>query len=281
MLKVCETVGFKVNPSKTVQPTTQIEFLGIWIDTGSFELRLSDVRLADLMEELTMWMPRKRAKKRALLSLIGKLTFAARVVRAGRSFLRRMIDASTRVKHLHHYVKLDNSFKADLRWWTIFLKDWNGISIMYEPVWLNNCDMELYTDASNLAIAGYYRGDWFVELTSPVTSINYREFRGVVLSAATWGHQWTSKRILFHCDNLSVVHIMNSGTSRSTSLMSMLRSLLYLAAVHQFEFRAVYINTHANTIADALSRLDFYKFWHLAPDANIVMTHPIAVPANW
>ena len=63
--------------------------------------------------------------------------------------------------------------------------------------------------------------------------------------------------------------------------MTQLRSLLYVAAKHQFEFTVTYISTNENTIPDAVSRLDFHKFWKLAPHANPVMTTPLPVPGGW
>ena len=40
MLKVCEDVGFEVNPDKVVEPTPVIEFLGIIVDSQRMELRI-------------------------------------------------------------------------------------------------------------------------------------------------------------------------------------------------------------------------------------------------
>jgi len=280
MKSVCADLNFAVNPDKVVEACTQLEFLGIWIDTEMMELRISDDRLADTMAELSLWAHRRRAKKRALLSLIGKLSFVCRVVRSGRTFLRRMIESAKKARHLHHYVRLDAGFHADVQWWIRFLPTWNGISIFYDVDWSSSVDIELYTDASNTALAGYFQGSYFVELVHDptLTSINYRELRAVVLAAATWGHLWAAKRILFHCDNLSVVHILKSGTSRSPSLMTLVRSLMFLCAIHSFELTAVYINTRDNDVADALSRLDWYRFWRLVPDADILTTLPAPIP---
>ena len=65
--------------------------------------------------------------------------------------------------------------------------------------------------------------------------------------------------------------VLSSGTSRSPDLMDLVRTLFYLSATYHFEIMAVWIDTKTNTVADALSRLDFFRFWNLA---NIVMTEP-------
>ena len=279
MLAVCDDVGFDVNPNKVVGPTNVLEFLGIILDTNRMELRISEDRLSSILMELQEWQGRKRAKKREILSLIGKLVFISRVVRSGRTFVRRLIFLAKKVKHLHYTVKLNKDFQADIHWWLTFLPTWNGISLMYQPTWISNAQLHLYTDASNVAVAGYFNGSWFVELVEDLSaSINWRELYAVVLSVATWGEQWAGKRILFHCDNQCVCQILRSGTSRNPALMKLIRQLFFITASYQIEFGSVYINTKVNDIADSLSRLDFSKFWRLVPDAEVVMTTPAKLP---
>ena len=275
MLRTCAEVGFAVNPSKVKGPSSVLEFLGIIIDTDMMELRISEERLGSVMDELDKWRSKKRGRKRDILSLIGKLVFVSKVVLSGRSFVRRLIEVSKKVANLNHSVRLNKEFQADISWWLAFLPQWNGISLLYDRDWTASVDIELYTDASNVAMAGYYRGAWFVELVGErQESINWREMYAVVQAAATWGSQWAGKRILFHVDNMSVVHVLRSRTSKSPAIMDLVRALLFIAATYQFDFSSAYISTHDNVVADALSRLDFYKFWRLVPGADITMTTP-------
>lgn len=65
--------------------------------------------------------------RRELESLFGFLQHACRVIRPGRSFLRRMIDL-LRVRP-HHHVRLNVEFRADLWWWTIFAAKWNRVAL--------------------------------------------------------------------------------------------------------------------------------------------------------
>ena len=65
--------------------------------------------------------------KKELLSLIGQLQHATRIVKPG---LRRMIDLESSVKELHHHINLRGGFKVDLQWWGLFLQRWNGIGMM-------------------------------------------------------------------------------------------------------------------------------------------------------
>lgn len=126
-----------------------ITFLGIILDTAKMELRLPKDKLEALMALLGNWDVKKRTTtKRELLSLIGKLSFAAKVVPPGRIFLRRLIDLSTSVKKLHHHVTLTASARADIRWWKDFLPGWNGVSFMLQSDWAPATDLHLSSDAS-------------------------------------------------------------------------------------------------------------------------------------
>ena len=92
----------------------------------------------DSIATLQSWMHPRRphipmplGTKRDLLSLIGKLHHATRVVRPGRAFIRSLIDASTSVEALDHHVSLSADAKADIAWWSSFVTIWNGVSLIY------------------------------------------------------------------------------------------------------------------------------------------------------
>ena len=76
-----------------VDPVQSITFLGIEIDSMSMTKRLPQDKLLSLKQELQAFTRRCRASKKQLLSLAGKLSWAARVVYGGRVFIRRIIDS--------------------------------------------------------------------------------------------------------------------------------------------------------------------------------------------
>ncbi|KAL5463980.1 hypothetical protein EMCRGX_G032933 [Ephydatia muelleri] len=135
MLQVCEVMGIPVTTEKCEGPATCITFLGIMLDSSLQQLRLPPEKLQDISSLIKSWLGKRRANKRELLSLIGKLSFAAKVVPAGRLFLRRLIQLSTTVRKLHHHIHLNPEARADLRWWNSFLPSWNGTSMFIAPEW--------------------------------------------------------------------------------------------------------------------------------------------------
>ena len=107
MLRVCERLGIPVALDKLEGPVTTITFLGITIDTTLQQLRLPPDKLQEMTLLIKSWLGKHKTTKRDLLSLIGKLSFAPKVVPSGRLFLRRLIELSTTVSKLHHHIHLN------------------------------------------------------------------------------------------------------------------------------------------------------------------------------
>ena len=99
-------LGVPLAPEKIVGPSTCM-YLGIEIDTVSNSIRLPEAKFSELSSILLQWNRQKKCTKRELLSLIGSLSFASKVVKPGCMFLRRLIELSTTVASLNHHVSLN------------------------------------------------------------------------------------------------------------------------------------------------------------------------------
>ena len=130
MLDTCARAGFPVQPSKVTSPATEVKFLGITIDSVARTLSIDRDRLDEVIDLVTQLLSLRTVSKRRLLSVIGKLAFASRVVRTGRAFLGRLIDTTKTTKYLHHSVKLTRVVKADLEWWRDSVRSHNGVSMI-------------------------------------------------------------------------------------------------------------------------------------------------------
>ena len=86
LITLLRKLGFNINWKKVVDPSIRITFLGIEIDSIAMCLRLPDEKLIQVRHELSLFLNRKRASKRQLQSLAGKLNFCASVVHGGRVF---------------------------------------------------------------------------------------------------------------------------------------------------------------------------------------------------
>ena len=90
LLYQCNRLGVPI--AETEGPSSYLVFLGIEIDTVAGELRFPTDKLQRLQTLLQQWGDKKVCTRKELESLVGLLNHACKGVRAGRSFLRRMID---------------------------------------------------------------------------------------------------------------------------------------------------------------------------------------------
>ena len=106
IIATCNRLGLPLKHDKVEGPATSLIFLGILLDTSNMEMRLPETKLLELKLLITSWAQKRTVRKRALLSLIGKLSHAAKIVIPGRTFLRRMIDTACKARHLDHWIHL-------------------------------------------------------------------------------------------------------------------------------------------------------------------------------
>ena len=256
-----------------------ITFLGIHIDTVAQTISVPTEKLAAMLQELAAMRAARTCTKRSLLSLIGKLAFAAKAIPAGRIFLRRLIDASTTVSSLHHHMRISAEMKADMDWWSTFAHTWNGRATFLESTWTPSPAFQLFTDASDSGFGCFWQGRWRAgtwTLQQRKRDIQWRELFAVLVAATAWGPHWTSKRLLVHCDNRAVVDIWRVGTSKQPSLMTVVRALFFVAARANFTVLLQHILGVDNAIANALSRSQLHRFQLLAPGADEL---PTPIPA--
>ena len=128
--KTCAELGVPLVMEKCEGPSESLVFLGIVLDSVSIELRLPQDKLQRLCSMVDEWAQRRSCTKRELLSLIGHLQHATRIVKPGRSFLCRMIDLASSEAELHHHICLRGRFKSDLQWWALFMERWNEVGLM-------------------------------------------------------------------------------------------------------------------------------------------------------
>ena len=76
-----------------------LDFLGISLETILMEARLPNEKLERTKRVVCEWLHKKLATKREILSLVGLLQHATKVVQPGQSFLSRMYMSRTPFLH--------------------------------------------------------------------------------------------------------------------------------------------------------------------------------------
>ena len=274
LLALFKELGIPISMNKLEGPANIMTFLGILFDTISMTIRLDEERLANIHAELNAWNNRTTASREELQSLTGVLSFAAKVVAPGRTFLRRMIDhlktlPSSDTSATTQY-PLSPSFDKDLQWWRQFLSKWNGVSIIPDTLWTPAHALTIYTDACVEGYGAVFGTHWFscrwtVEEEQQATrdkrdSMPFKELYALTRAASTWGQQWRGHKILFNCDCKPIVDAWRKGDSRKSHISHLIRTLLFIAATHDFNMNIVHIAGVDNVCADLLSRQQVTDF---------------------
>ena len=273
VLAVFAELGIPVSLNKLEGPTTIMVFLGIVFDTEAMTIRLDDERLTAIHTELSQWQQRTTASREELQSLIGVLSFASKVVAPGRTFLRRMIDHMKSLpphSNASTQCPLSNTFGLDLSWWQRFMTRWNGVCIVPDVNWSPAHALSIYTDACVEGYGAVFETHWFSCRWSAEEeqqaardkrdSMPFKELHALCIAAATWGSRWRGRKILFHCDCQPVVDAWRNGDSPQPHISNLIRTLLFIAATHDFNLNITHIAGVDNVCADLLSRGQVERF---------------------
>ena len=282
LLDTCSELGIPLAREKIEGPTSRLTFLGIELDARDMTMRVPQEKLAHLTNLIAELIPKRAATKRSVLSLIGELAHAAKVVSPGRTFLRRMINCARSRKKLDDWIRLNSGFRSDLHWWHLYLRQWNGVLLLAEHVY-HPPDIELLTDASGSWGCGGTMGqDWFQCPWSKQwlgVNIATKELVPIVVAVAIWGPHWPSCHIHVRSDNMAVVAILKTRSSRDDCVMHLLRCLHFFCAKYGVRISATHIAGVENVAADALSRNNLQLFFLSCPKAQ---PQPTLVPqALW
>ena len=280
-LALSEQINLPVKQSKTVLPSTRVILHGIEVDSLEMKIRLPQDKVIAAREFIDKMYNRKKVKLQQLQSLIGTLNFACRVVVAGRTFLRRLIDLTKGVQNPHNYIRLNNEARKDLAAWKLFLDQFNGCFMCLPNRWVSSNSLKLFTDASGTGFAAVFGNRW-IQGRFPdswlTANIAIKELLPIVLAVKLWGSEMRNSRILFMSDNQSVVFVINTKTSKESNMMELLRDLVLTTMTNNIDFQAKHIPGKHNVIPDLLSRFQEGKVFNMAPWLQREKTE---IPVAW
>lgn len=277
-LASCENLGVPIAEEKTLGPCTVLCFLGLEIDTVNLTIKIPAAKVVEICEKLENVFSKQKVTLREMQSLIGALHFACRAVRPGRTFCRRLINSIKGLTQPHHRIRVTGEVKQDIEAWLYFFKGFNGVSVFLNKEWESSQDLCLYTDSAGgpgMGFGAFFNGKWCFGVW-PVKwhdqgltrSITLLEFFPILVAIVVWGELLTNKKILFRSDNTGVVSIINSLTSKSDLVMKLVRSFVLRCLKFNILCKCSHIPGADNTVADSISRLQWDRFFQLAPGAE-------------
>ncbi|XP_060079761.1 uncharacterized protein LOC132559161 [Ylistrum balloti] len=248
-------------------------------------VRVPAQKIQEIVQKIQSILKGPKTTLKAMQSLLGVLNFACKAIVPGRTFCRRLINATIGLTQPYHHLRVTAEIREDLKMWLRFFKTFNGISVFIDQFWTTNSDMEHFTDSSakkGNGFGAYFNGSWaygvWPELWFELgytRDITVLEFFPLVVAVYIWGDRLQNKKIIFRSDNQSVVAIVNKMTTKSPVVLAMLRLFVLRCIYFNIVFKAEHIPGCCNVITDSLSRLQLNKFHRLAPQAEPT---PVPIP---
>ena len=276
--EIFKELGVPLAVEKTEGPKTCICFVGLEIDSIEMVIRMPIDKVNEIILKIEAILCKEKVTLKIMQSLIGSLNFACKAIIPGRPFCRRLINAICGLSKPHHHLRVTSMVKKDLNMWLHFFKTFNGVSVFHDRFWVSNVDVELFTDsaaAKGLGFGAYFAGKWtygvWPELwheSGLTDDITVLELFPLLVSLYVWGEQLRNKKILFHCDNYAVVHIISKMSSKSENVMVLLRNFTLQCMNLNVVVKAVHVSGVKNKLTDSISRLQFSRFHMLAPHEN-------------
>ena len=284
LYSLLQDLGLNISEHKLVHPTTKAICLGVEIDTEKFTISVPPQKLEEIRVACQDWLTKTHCSKRELQSLLGRLLYITKCVRASRFFLNRML-TTLRLAHKLETIHLDTEFHRDVKWFAKLAHTFNGTAFFKHERFQG--DIEL--DAS-LQGLGAKCGKFVYAILIPKGYENYNivhlEMLNILVALRTWGLQWQGKALTIHCDNQAVVSILNTGYTRDLTLAAIARNIFMLTAQLNLDMVTLHILGKRNIVADTLSRLQegphqLQKLAQIMPEHIWVQPPNTALIVDW
>ena len=158
---LCTLVNVPLAVKKTVEPSRNVTFLGINLDTDSGTASIPLEKISSYAASLQEFLERDECTLRELKSLIGKLQFTCCIITTGRCFLRRLHDKTVGKSSPSSKILLDSETKEDLKTWQLFLSKFNGRNLLaFSNVW-SSSELHMFSDSSKSGYGASFKTKFF------------------------------------------------------------------------------------------------------------------------
>ena len=290
-------LGLREKKSKRELPSRSCLFLGIEVDTsdGTVTVKVPEHRRL-ILQDLIGRMARDdvgMVNRRELASLVGLLSFFSKAIPSSRAFLRRLYGCLHDGLHgstdYDVDVQLTTEGKLDLLWWSAALVHLREARVLRG---VGVVTLKQHTDASgggwgctieryHTPGVDYHFGIWPRHISD--CSSNLRElltiFRGLKLCRERYPEA-PHLHVVAYTDNAVSASAVNTGTSKSDSLLPLVKELGMYQLEHHITCSAVWIPGREliKQGADPLSRGAF-PFEHMT-DARRGVFDPLHSPRS-
>jgi hypothetical protein len=267
ILKTFRRFGLSINLEKSsLSPSTQMEFLGLILDSQSMTIQAPKKKIKDLKNMAKLLLKRLNSQlpvsKRTLARFTGSAIALTQAILPTRTMLFQFHKIMKKIPSWDSSTILPTSLQSDLNWWIKYMKDWNGKMILDK----SNLQLILTTDASESGWGATFlnkRAAGFWSLKWKKKSSNQRELQAVLMALKTFASELKDSSVKVRSDNSTAVAQINLCSGRSRGLNRILRKILNLSRSLNINLTAEYLPGVRNTLADSLSRITDRSDWML------------------
>ena len=273
----CQRLGLSMNQPKSAPPAQRQKVVGIVFDSVAMSASLDADKIAALKGKLLAFVGQRKCRVSELLSLLGHLYYASRVVFAGRAFVFHLA-ALLRAAHgkpVHHRLHLTAAARADVQWWLGHVDRCNGgqAILPHAPVlWrVFQTDASLTGAAGQPCIGVWLHGGYvslsaadlrslFADVPCLGADINVWEMYAVVVACRLFAEYMAGQHWRVRTDNAACEAWLMRGVRSSPLVAAWLSELMGTCLEHGFRLSAKHIPGAENQVADALSRRNWVAF---------------------
>ena len=278
-LDICKEIGVPMALDKTFGPYQSLPFAGIHLDSRDMSASLPEDKIIKFLSYIDVLLNSRTATLRQVQSVVGMLNFSCTVIEPARAFSRRLIDLTKGMSIPYHHLKITRQCKEDLKVWKEFLINYNRKTFFLDYKFISSPALDLYTDScTSIGFGGYFKNNWFCGMWPKACfglHISLLELYPIFLAFHLYSDQFVNRCICIHSDNIAVVHILNSCTSKDTLMMIMIRKLVLFCMLNNVYIKATHISGKNNQLADSISRFQMDQVWQLG---KFLKPRPTPIP---
>ena len=256
-------LGFLINRKKSVlEPNQEVTYLGCKWNLRTWTVALKESRESKLRLGAKELRTEDLVTCRKVASFLGKAISAHKVVPLARARVRRIqwefLANCKSPEQYNDLIWLSQEAKEELLWWERLAP---GIS---SPITLPEADQTLDTDASDVGIGIYFKGELLSEKAPPETHICTTELQALDCALTRLENKIKPGVLCWRVDNNSALAaIANEGSTHSWDLSCLAVSILKRAEGMGIHIAPIRVSSEENILADAASRFREVPDWSL------------------
>ena len=203
-------------------------------------------KLTEIRDSASSWVTNKKVTKRDLQSMVGKISWVAKCVKAIIPILRTLIDLQKRLKRPFHHIRLPKQTQLDIRYFVHWAAHFNG------TVFFRSMEKPS-PDASLTAGAAYHHGDfvysyWAADMPHIASETIYiKELCAIQLAFRRWCSNWKNRVVHLFTDNKGAEWALKRGLTRNESANNILKEIMWSAAWNNIELSVHYVSSKTIT----------------------------------